>query len=114
ARNQWQRGRFDPALRAYSKVLEHNAANEEAWVSQVRLLIELGELREAKVWAEKALQRLANHPELLAAKAVVLARMADFDQALAFSDAAIEERGNTPYVWLARGDVLLARGEARV
>ena len=33
--------------------------------------------------------------------------------ALAFSDASIEERGDTPYVWLARGDVLLARKEQR-
>jgi tetratricopeptide (TPR) repeat protein len=33
--------------------------------------------------------------------------------ALAFSDASIEERGDTPYVWLARGDVLLARAESR-
>ena len=33
--------------------------------------------------------------------------------ALAFSDASIEERGDTPYVWLARGDVLLARKEPR-
>jgi tetratricopeptide (TPR) repeat protein len=33
--------------------------------------------------------------------------------ALAFSDSAIEERGDTVYVWLARGDVLLARKESR-
>ena len=33
--------------------------------------------------------------------------------ALAFSDSAIEERGDTPYVWLARADVLLARKEPR-
>ena len=32
---------------------------------------------------------------------------------MAFSDAAIEERGDTPYVWLARGDVMLAREEQR-
>jgi tetratricopeptide (TPR) repeat protein len=32
---------------------------------------------------------------------------------MAFSDASIEERGETPYVWLARGDVLLARKEQR-
>jgi tetratricopeptide (TPR) repeat protein len=113
AQEKFQQGRYDPALRAYSKVLEYNSANPIAWTLQVRMLIELGELREAKLWAEKALQRLPNLPELLAAKAVVLARMADLDSALAFSDAAIEERGNTPYVWLARGDVLLARGEAR-
>src|SRR5947199_303410 len=35
------------------------------------------------------------------------------EEALAFSDASIEERGDTPYIWLARGDVLLAREEQR-
>jgi tetratricopeptide (TPR) repeat protein len=113
ADGRFRTGNFDLALRGYSKVLEYNPANQDAWTYQVRMLIELGELREAKLWADKALERFPIHPELLAAKAVSLARMADPDSALAFSDAAIEERGNTPYVWLARGDVLLARREAR-
>ncbi|HUD84105.1 MAG TPA: tetratricopeptide repeat protein [Candidatus Saccharimonadales bacterium] len=30
-----------------------------------------------------------------------------------FSDVSIEEQADTPHVWLARGDVLLARKEAR-
>ena len=77
------------------------------------MLIELGEFREAKLWADKALERFPNEPELLAAKAVALARSGDLQGALSFSDASIEERGDTPYVWLARGDVLLARAEAR-
>ena len=113
AHDLFYRGRFDLALRAYSKVLEFNAANQDAWTAQVRMLVELGELREARLWADKALERFPIHPDLLAAKAVVYARMADLDGALAFSDGAIEERGNTPYVWLARGDVLLARSEDR-
>ena len=54
-----------------------------------------------------------NEPELLAAKAVALGRSGDLQGALAFSDASIEERGDTPYVWLARGDVMLARDEPR-
>jgi len=42
-------------------------------------------------------------------RALNSARFFATDQgALAFSDASIEERGDTPYVWLARGDVLLA------
>ncbi len=77
------------------------------------MLIELGEFREARLWADKALERFPHEPELLAAKAVALGRSGDFQGALAFSDASIEERGDTPYVWLARGDVLLAREEAR-
>ena len=97
----------------YSKVLEFNPNHTAAWGGQVRMLIELGEFREAKLWADKALERFPHDAELLAAKAVALGRSGDLEAALAFSDAAIEERGDTPYVWLARADVLLARKEQR-
>jgi tetratricopeptide (TPR) repeat protein len=113
ARTAFENGRFEPALRLYSKVLEFNPANAAAWTGQVRMLIELGEIREAKLWADKALERFPHEPELLAAKAVALGRSGDFAGALSFSDAAMEERGDAPYLWLARGDVLLARAEAR-
>lgn len=109
----FENGRFEPALRLYSKVLEFNPGNAAAWTGQVRMLIELGEFREAKLWADKALERFPQEPELLAAKAVALGRSGDLQGALAFSDASIEERGDTPYIWLARGDVLLARAETR-
>lgn len=105
----FQAGNFEPGLRFYAKVLEYNVQNAAAWTGQVRMLIELGEYREAKLWADKALERFPRDPELLAAKAVALARNGDLQGALAFSDASIEERGDTPYIWLARGDVLLAR-----
>src|SRR5262245_49514978 len=108
-----ENGQFEPALRLYSKVIEFNPQNVSAWAGQVRMLIELGEVREAKLWADKAIERFPREPELLAAKAVALGRTGDLDGALAFSDASIEERGDTPYVWLARGDVLLARRELR-
>jgi tetratricopeptide (TPR) repeat protein len=113
AQAAFESGRFEQGLRAYAKVLEFNPANAVAWTGQVRMLIELGEYREAKLWADKALETFPSDPELLAAKAVALARSGDLSGAMAFSDAAVEERGNTPYVWLARGDVLLARKEKR-
>jgi len=113
ARAAFENGRFEPALRLYSKVLEFNPQNAAAWTGQVRALIELGEFREAKLWADKALEKFPQEPELLAAKAVALGRGGDLQGALAFSDASIEERGDTPYIWLARGDVLLARRETR-
>jgi tetratricopeptide (TPR) repeat protein len=109
----FQAARFEPGLRFYAKVLEYNPGNAAAWTGQVRMLIELGEYREAKLWADKALERFPHEPELLAAKAVALARSGDLQAAIAFSDASIEERGDTPYIWLARGDVLLAREEHR-
>jgi tetratricopeptide (TPR) repeat protein len=113
ARAAFEQAHFEQALRSYSKVLEFNPQNPAAWTGQVRALIELGEFREAKLWADKALERFAQEPELLAAKAVALGRSGDLQGALAFSDASIEERGETPYIWLARGDVLLAHEEKR-
>jgi len=108
AQAAFESGDFERALRSYAKVLEHNPQNTTAWTGQVRMLIELGEFREAKLWADKALEQFPHEPELLAAKAVSLARLGDVKSAMAFSDAAVEERGDTPYIWLARGDVLLA------
>ncbi len=113
AQGAFENGNFESALRLYAKVLEFNAQNPAAWTGQVRMLIELGEFKEARLWADKALEKFPNEPELLAAKAVALARSGDLQGALAFSDSSIEERGDTPYVWLARGDVLLARKESR-
>lgn len=113
ARQAYEGGQFDQGLRAFAKVLEHNPHNPVAWSGQVRMLIELGEFHEAKVWADKALERFPRDAELLAAKAVALGRIGDLKAALAFSDASIEERGDTPYLWLARGDVLMARREKR-
>jgi Flp pilus assembly protein TadD len=113
ARKAFQDGDFESGLRLFSKVLEYNPQNVGAWSGQVRMLIELREYREARLWVEKAMERFPSDPELLAAKAVALARLGDLDGAIAFSDASIEERGESPYVWLARGDVLLAREEQR-
>ena len=111
ARVAFEGGRFEHALRAYGKVLEHDPRHVGAWVGQVRMLIELGDYQEAKLWADKALEAFPEEPECLAAKAVALARTGDMAAAMAYSDAAIGERGNTPYVWLARADVLLTRGD---
>jgi tetratricopeptide (TPR) repeat protein len=113
AKAAFENGQFEQALRAFAKVLEFNPKNSAAWAGQVKSLIELGEFSEAKLWADKALEKFPEDAELLAAKAVALGRAGDLKAALAFSDASIEERGDTPYIWLARGDVLMARKEKR-
>lgn len=113
AHDFFERGRFEPALRAFAKALEFNPKSTAAWTGQIRMLIELEEFAEARVWAEKALALCPDNSELLAAKAVALARSGDLEGAISFSDASIEGSGNSPYIWLARGDVLLARAEKR-
>ncbi len=113
AQTAFEAGDFESALRSFARVLEHNPQNPRAWTGQVRMLIELDECREAKLWADKALERFPHEPELLAAKAVALARLGDFVAAMAFSDASFEERGDSAYLWLARADVLFAQKEAK-
>jgi tetratricopeptide (TPR) repeat protein len=113
AKRAFENGDFERALRHYSKELEFRPNTAEPWTGQVRMLIELGQFQDAGHWADKALERFPRDAELLAAKAVALARTGDLQGALAFSDSAMEERGDAPYVWLSRGDVLLARKEPR-
>jgi tetratricopeptide (TPR) repeat protein len=107
-----ENGNFEEALRAYARVLEHNPHQPDPWTGQVRMLIELGEYREAKVWADKALEKFPQDSALLAAKAVALGRLGDFAAAMAYSDASFGERGDSPWLWTARADVLFARRES--
>ena len=111
AQTAFENGDFELALRLFGRVLEYNPNCTAAWSGQVRMLIELERFAEAKAWADKALEKFPREGELLAAKGVLLARGGELQAALSFSDAAIDEEGNSPYVWLARGDVLLAREE---
>ncbi len=101
--------RFELALQNYSKALEQDSAAFECWLGQVKMLIELGEYREAMLWADKALEMFPEHPELLAAKAEAAARSGDLHKAMAYTDNALSKKRVTAFVWLSRGEVLLAR-----
>ena len=113
AQQAFEAGRFEQALRLFARALEFNPQSASSWAGQARMLIELGEFEEARLWADKALAILPDEGELMAAKAVALARLGDLEGAISFSDAAVESQANTPYIWIARGDVLLAAREKR-
>jgi tetratricopeptide (TPR) repeat protein len=102
-------GDFEISMRNYSRALEQDHTFYPGWLGQVMMLIELGELREADVWADKALEMFPEHPELLAAKAVACARDGKMDKAIAYSDNSISKENVTSTVWLARAEVLLNR-----
>lgn len=104
-------GDFERALRRYARALEEEPRCVPAWIGQAQMLIELGEHEEARLWAEKGLEHLPGDPGLMASQAVALSRLGDTEGARVFSDNAAEARGESAYVWLARGEVLLARRE---
>jgi tetratricopeptide (TPR) repeat protein len=112
ADHEFRHARFDRALRFYSRSLEYNANLHAAWVGQVQMLVEMGEYKEAKLWADKALELHRDNADILSAKVVACARTGETQKAIEFSDAAIAQRGTTPFVWLARGEALMAARQA--
>jgi len=110
----WLAGDYEVALRNYSRVLEQDGSRFEGWSGQIYMLIELGEYKEAELWADKAMDLFPDHPELLAHKAVANHRDARYDKAVAYSDNAVGRDPATFRVWLARAEIFLKRKDAVV
>lgn len=104
-------GRFEAALRMYTRCLDANRAVVPAWVGQIQMLVELGEFHEARVWSDKALELFRGNGELLAAKAQACARLKDIPAAMSCSDGSLQTSGSSPWRWQARGEALLAAGQ---
>jgi len=107
AARAYDEGDFEQALRYYSRSLRFERQQPIAWSGQVKALIEMGELGEAQTWVEKGLTQLPKDPELLAAKALLLAKSGRMDDAIAFSDQAMARPSFSPYSWIVRGEILL-------
>ncbi len=104
-------GFFENALRYYSRTLEVNKAMVEAWIGQVQMLVALGEYPEAELWARKVLELFRNHGDLVAGRAHAVARMGNLSEALPLSDTSFKQEGQSPYRWMVRGEIMVARGQ---
>ena len=113
ADHEYRWGRFEAALRHYTRALREDRTCIAAWVGQVQMLVQLDECHEARVWSDKALELFRGNGELLAAKAQAGARLNDFKTALACSDSSLQAAGSSPWRWIVRGETLLAKGEPR-
>lgn len=109
AKQEQQWGRFEPALRLYTRALQEQRTLIPAWVGQVQMLVQLDECHEARVWSDKGLELFRSNGELLAAKAQACTRLNDFKSGFACSDASLAAPGGSPWRWIARGEALLAR-----
>lgn len=107
-------GSFEEALRYYSRALHLDRQLPIAWGGQVKCLIEMHEVAEAKTWTEKGLTQHLNDPDLLSSKGVLLAKSGRCEEAMACSDRALSRPGQSVYPWLARGEILLLAGTPTV
>jgi len=111
AREAFDSESFERALGYYSRTLEYDINIEEAWLGQLRCLIEMRELPEAITWSERALERFPKSAQILSARAVAESRLGRSAGAIEFSDSAFKAQGANAYAWIARGDVLLPMSE---
>ena len=105
-------GDHEEALRSFSAALNENPLLLDAWVGQLVMLLALGEYPEARMWADKALEKFPDNPQVLAAKAVALYRVGLRREARALCDAALEAKGESALVWLCRGELMLEDNRA--
>lgn len=106
-------GQFEQGLQLYTRALREDRALLPAWVGQVQMLVELSEFREARLWADKALELFRGNGDLLAAKSRACLRHGDRAAALMSSDASLQSPGSSPDRWVARGEVMLDSRGAR-
>lgn len=99
--------RFEQALAYYSRALQDDITMEEAWLGQLRCLVELGELPEAVTWSGRAMERFPTSASILSARAIAESRHGKFASAMEYSDAAFAAKGIGAYAWAARGEVLI-------
>lgn len=100
-------GLYEEALTAYSRALRFNKDLVEAWVGQLRCLIQMREWPEALTWCDRAQERFPKSADVLACKGLVLVLSDEKTQGMEFLDGAVEMRSPSAWVWLSRGEALL-------
>jgi tetratricopeptide (TPR) repeat protein len=109
ADSQRRTGQYENALRFYSRALENDRSLVKGWLGQVQMLVLLDEWPEAELWSKKALELFPSNADLLAAQSQAVCRQGSFDKAVELSDGSLKQAGSSPFRWLARGEIMLAR-----
>jgi superkiller protein 3 len=99
-------GRYDKALRLYSRALQIDNAQVYPWVGQVFSLLAMDQIKEADLWVIRAIEMFPEDPTLLSLRALVYAHKGMLNRAIGASDYALS-RGATAHAWMARGEILL-------
>lgn len=102
-------GEHERALREYSRAVHEDRGLFDAWAGQVRSQLAMGELEQARTWAQKGLDLFPESPHAVSVAALVQAHMGLPEEALRISDRALELAGSQapPAVWLERAECLL-------
>jgi tetratricopeptide (TPR) repeat protein len=101
-------GKYEQALRMYSRALEDDKSLVDCWLGQVQMLVLLDEHVEAELWGRKALDLFPGNGDLMAGRAQAMRRMGDTSQGLVLSDGSLKSAGQSAYRWMVRGELMAA------
>ncbi|MGE3317622.1 MAG: tetratricopeptide repeat protein [Planctomycetaceae bacterium] len=104
-------GRYENALRYYSRSLECDRSLVSGWLGQVQMLVLLGECPEAVIWSRKAVELFPGSGDLIASGAQALCREKQHRIAQEMSDASLAAEGETAFRWMVRGELQLATNQ---
>jgi len=107
ANTHFYRLEWEPALKSCSQAASIDAGSAQAWLGQIFCLVNLQEYREAELWYGKAIDIVGEGADLLAVRAILAARCADFERACGFSDSSLESAGTSALPFIARGEIFL-------
>lgn len=99
-------GRYDQALRQYSRALQVDNSQIYPWVGQIFSLLAMDQVKESDLWVGRAIQLFPEDPTLLSMRALVYSRKGMLNRSIGASDYAMS-RGSSPFAWMARGEILL-------
>jgi tetratricopeptide (TPR) repeat protein len=108
ADRQFQEGAFRKSLRLYSRALQFDHSRLEPWLGQVLALLLLGEVREAAVWSQRALEAFPEHPIVISLRGLCYCMQGMAQRGLGSSDYALNKGASEMLCWLMRGWMLLA------
>jgi len=107
AENLFYQGDYQKALRLYSRAMQVDQSTVDPWIGQVLSLIELGQKREAAMWALRSLELFPEDPRLISLQGLTYALNGTIKRGLACSDYAISQPlPATAFIWAVRGHIL--------
>jgi tetratricopeptide (TPR) repeat protein len=106
ARDNYFHGFYLDGLKDYARVLRTDQQQVEAWIGQVRILVDIGRPHAAVYWADNGLEHFSDSKVMAFAKAFALAHAGRIEHAKRIINIPVA-KDEAAVVWLFRGEVLV-------
>jgi len=99
-------GFYESALKYYACVLKEDPTQVDAWIGQIRVLIDLEKIDAAVFWAEKGFNQFPEIKNMELVQAYALVYAGKIEKAKKLINKPVK-KSELPMSWLLRGEVLL-------